>query len=304
MTLRLLVADDNVAVHKMVQLAFAREDAVIEAVLGGEAALDILHEFRPDVALADASMPGFSGYKVCELIRRDSEFAAIPVILLNGAFDPFDAEEAARVKASDHLTKPLDPSEMIAMVEKLLLESARCQAPDSFGNKAGEADAETEIAAGISAAAAESAAPEDAVSAKLPAAESRELHAESGATGGFFHVSPRALESWLGPDCILEILKATSENPKLCVTLHRQNAHLPLVNSAFASGASLDSGVFGGCLNDETFDRKTAVDWRIPDELIDRVAERVSEKMFRGIENRPVNLNEISGQIGAKGGDD
>jgi hydroxymethylbilane synthase len=40
---------------------------------------------------------------------------------------------------------------------------------------------------------------------------------------------------------------AASENPGLCVTRPRQNAHLPDVNSAFVAGASLDSGVFGGC---------------------------------------------------------
>jgi superfamily I DNA/RNA helicase len=44
-------------------------------------------------------------------------------------------------------------------------------------------------------------------------------------------------------------LDGTSENPKLCVTLPRQNAHLPNVNSAFVSVASLDFGVFGGCLD-------------------------------------------------------
>ena len=44
------------------------------------------------------------------------------------------------------------------------------------------------------------------------------------------------------------IVEATSGNPKLCVTLHRRNAHLPLVNSAFVSIASLDFRVSGGCL--------------------------------------------------------
>jgi hypothetical protein len=37
----------------------------------------------------------------------------------------------------------------------------------------------------------------------------------------------------------------TAENPKLIVTLHRQNAHLLQVNSAFAFVASLDFGNFG-----------------------------------------------------------
>jgi len=49
---------------------------------------------------------------------------------------------------------------------------------------------------------------------------------------------------------------ASSENPELFVNgghmgppLHRQNAHLPGVNSAFVSVASLDFGVFGACLH-------------------------------------------------------
>ena len=49
------------------------------------------------------------------------------------------------------------------------------------------------------------------------------------------------------------VIMATSENPELCVTLPRQNAHLPNVNSAFVSVASLDFGVFGGCLIGDTY---------------------------------------------------
>ncbi|MCL2102866.1 MAG: hypothetical protein FWH25_02390, partial [Syntrophorhabdaceae bacterium] len=42
-------------------------------------------------------------------------------------------------------------------------------------------------------------------------------------------------------------LQATSKNPKLCVTRPLQNVHLPYVNSAFGSVASLDFEVFRGC---------------------------------------------------------
>ena len=72
---------------------------------------------------------------------------------------------------------------MIALVEKLALENARRPSPDFFDNKAEEIAAEPEIPAGISAPPAESAAP-----------------------GGLFNVSPLALESYLGPNRILEIL--------------------------------------------------------------------------------------------------
>ena len=48
-------------------------------------------------------------------------------------------------------------------------------------------------------------------------------------------------------DCWRRLTETTSENPGLCVTRPIQNAHLPGVNSAFVTAASLDSGVFGGC---------------------------------------------------------
>jgi len=54
----------------------------------------------------------------------------------------------------------------------------------------------------------------------------------------------KEMQNWKAANELL----ASSENPKLCVTLLRQNAHLPNVNSAFVSVASLDFGVFGACL--------------------------------------------------------
>ena len=59
--------------------------------------------------------------------------------------------------------------------------------------------------------------------------------------------SPRRVEHLRGVLTQTDAIPlATSENPGLCVTLPRQNAHLPCVNSAFVSVASLDSEVFGG----------------------------------------------------------
>ena len=245
MTLRLLVADDNAAMQKMVLLAFAGEDAVIKAVSSGDAAIDILHEFRPDVVLADVSMPGYNGYEVCKLIRQDREFAAIPVILLNGAFDSLDEAEAARVEASGHLTKPLDPSEMIGLVESLL-ESARRPAPDFSDNAPAQTAAGSEITAETQPPPVEHVAPADITHAELREnAETSSPYMKSAAFDQFFHVTPRALESYLGPDRVLEIF------------------------------------------TDETFEifrKKAAGDWRFPDELADRIAEKVVKKMLPAIE--------------------
>jgi ribosomal protein S18 acetylase RimI-like enzyme len=58
---------------------------------------------------------------------------------------------------------------------------------------------------------------------------------------GFIECSVKAYEHLPFEVCFMEkTVKGTSKNPKLCVTLHRQNAHLLQVNSAFVSVASLD----------------------------------------------------------------
>jgi CheY-like chemotaxis protein len=119
MTLKLLVADDSVTIQKIIGLAFSLEDAVVESVSSGDAAMNAVHTFRPDVVLADVFMPGYSGYEVCERIKTDPELSNTPVVLLVGTFEPFDESEASRVGCDAHLTKPFDTSEMIETVRSL-----------------------------------------------------------------------------------------------------------------------------------------------------------------------------------------
>ncbi len=107
--------------------SLALKDAGIEvvAVGNGEAAVRKLPELMPDLVLADIFMPVRNGYEVCEFIKRDPRFANIPVVLLAGAFDPFDEQEAQRVQADGVLKKPfVPPDPLINAVKTLLAKSA------------------------------------------------------------------------------------------------------------------------------------------------------------------------------------
>jgi CheY-like chemotaxis protein len=119
MTLKLLVADDSITIQKIIGLAFSAEDAMVKSVSSGDAAIEAVRTFKPDVVLADVFMPGYNGYEVCESIKNDPELASTPVVLLVGTFEPFDESEASRVRCDAHLTKPLDASEMIETVRSL-----------------------------------------------------------------------------------------------------------------------------------------------------------------------------------------
>ena len=122
---RVLVADDNSNIQKTVTLALKDAGIEVVSVANGEAAVRKLPDLLPDLILADIFMPVRSGYEVCEYVKHDSRFSHIPVILLVGAFDPFDEKEARRVCADGVLKKPfVPPDPLINMVTTLLAKSA------------------------------------------------------------------------------------------------------------------------------------------------------------------------------------
>jgi CheY-like chemotaxis protein len=120
----LLLADDSVTIQKVVGISFANEDVVLVTVDNGDDAIARAREARPDIVLADVVMPGMNGYEVCEAIKSDPELRQIPVLLLTGTFEAFDAERAARAGADGHITKPFEAQALVDQVNSRLAHSA------------------------------------------------------------------------------------------------------------------------------------------------------------------------------------
>jgi len=118
---KILVADDNSNIQKMVGLALKDHGIEVIAVGNGEAAVRKISDIHPDLVLADVFMPVRNGYEVCKYVKDDRTLAHIPVILLVGAFDPLDEQEAQRVGADGVLKKPfVPPDPLISMVKSAL----------------------------------------------------------------------------------------------------------------------------------------------------------------------------------------
>jgi CheY-like chemotaxis protein len=133
---KILVADDNSNIQKMVGLALKDQGIDVVAVGNGEAAVRKISDIRPDLVLADVFMPVRNGYEVCKYVKDDRTLCHIPVILLVGAFDPLDEQEAQRVGADGVLKKPfVPPDPLISMVKSAL---ARAGVP--LGNEPAAAE--------------------------------------------------------------------------------------------------------------------------------------------------------------------
>jgi len=114
----ILLADDSVTIRKIVELTFSDTDIRVCTVASGQEALDRLPDVQPDLVLADVVMPGPSGYELCRAIKTSDR--PVPVLLLAGTFEPFDAGQARACGSDGHVTKPFDSRQLVSRVEELL----------------------------------------------------------------------------------------------------------------------------------------------------------------------------------------
>jgi CheY-like chemotaxis protein len=129
MSKKILLADDSITIQKVIELTFSDEDFEVATVGNGRLALEKLPDVKPDIVLCDIIMPETDGYEVCRRVKSDPETAHIPVLLLTGAFEPFDQERANRVGSDGFLAKPFEPETLIAKVKDLLARAPARSTP-------------------------------------------------------------------------------------------------------------------------------------------------------------------------------
>src|SRR3990170_7798812 len=119
----ILLADDSITIQKVIELTFSDEDFNLHTVGNGQKAIDEIRTVKPDIVLCDIIMPEKNGYEVCEFIKSSQDLKHIPVLLLTGAFEPFDQERARAAGCDGFLAKPFEPQTLISKVKELLVRA-------------------------------------------------------------------------------------------------------------------------------------------------------------------------------------
>src|SRR5436309_2007731 len=115
----LLLADDSRTIQQAVNMTFAGEDVKLITASDGEAALQAAKQSKPDLILADVTMPKLSGYELCQRVRGEASLKDVPVLLLGGPA-PIDPAKAMAVGANGHMPKPFDSAKLIEHVKTIL----------------------------------------------------------------------------------------------------------------------------------------------------------------------------------------
>ncbi len=127
---RILLADDSPHAQRMAERILRDEGHEVITVSDGLVAMLRLKDARPDLIIADISMPEVSGYEVCEYVKNNG---GEPVFLTAGAVESVDDSEVARVRADGVLKKPFEASLLLEAVGRFGASKAQRPAASSKG---------------------------------------------------------------------------------------------------------------------------------------------------------------------------
>lgn len=117
---RILVAEDNEALQKLVKRAFEREGyVVVPALTAGEMMAEIAKE-KPDLIVLDVGLPDGDGRDLLATLKKSSRTRTIPVVMWSGRDRESDRRIALDLGADDYVQKG-PTSELVRQVERLLL---------------------------------------------------------------------------------------------------------------------------------------------------------------------------------------
>lgn len=116
----MLLVEDDAALAELVTWHFSREGFVVRHTPNGEEALLWVQEKLPDIVLLDWMVEGLSGIELCRQLRRSSETANVPIIMLTARGEEEDRVRGLETGADDYVTKPFSPRELVARVTAVL----------------------------------------------------------------------------------------------------------------------------------------------------------------------------------------
>src|SRR5688572_13323223 len=116
-----LLVDDDLTLLSALSRRMARAGYEVRTATSGPAALKLLDGAWPAIMVVDLMMPGMDGFELC---RRVKQIADLPIIILS-AVDASEAKVTAlELYAEDYVTKPFDPDEPVARIQRVLRRAA------------------------------------------------------------------------------------------------------------------------------------------------------------------------------------
>lgn len=124
-TAKIMIVDDEPINIKVVQKYLQGHGYTnFRTTSDSTSAVGMVGSERPDIILLDIMMPEVSGIEILQQVRETPELQHIPVVILTAVGDARIKQKALELGATDFLTKPVDPSELVLRVGNALVVKA------------------------------------------------------------------------------------------------------------------------------------------------------------------------------------
>lgn len=116
----IIYAEDDLDIARLVKFKLEREGFKVIHFPDGGGVIEAIIEMVPDIVLLDVMMPLRDGISILKDIRANPKTASIPTIILSAKGQESDVVKGLEDGATDYLTKPFAPSELVARVNKVV----------------------------------------------------------------------------------------------------------------------------------------------------------------------------------------
>jgi len=122
---RVVVVDDDMVLLNFVETVLTAHGFNVRTVNNPLETGLMLDQFKPDLLLLDAMMPGMTGYEVCRMVREEEQWQNLPIVFLTGKSSPEARSAAFQAGANDFLSKPVLVDELLSRINGQLAKSAQ-----------------------------------------------------------------------------------------------------------------------------------------------------------------------------------
>jgi two-component system, sensor histidine kinase len=121
---RVLLVEDNLINQKVVLAILRKKGYQIDVANDGREALAKLEASRGgyDIVLMDVQMPVLDGLETTRIIRKDSRWNRLPIVAMTAHAMNGDRERCLQAGMNAYVSKPVQPSHLVSIIEKLLQE--------------------------------------------------------------------------------------------------------------------------------------------------------------------------------------
>ncbi len=123
MSQRILIVDDEPHIVLLLETRLKAEGYEVLSAQDGQSGFEMAKKERPDLIVLDLMLPKMDGYKVCGLLKKDSRYAGIPILMFTARAQEEDKRMSEEVGANDYLTKPFQPAVLLGKIKELLNSS-------------------------------------------------------------------------------------------------------------------------------------------------------------------------------------